>query len=358
MTTVGSNTKLGIEYAQQGHKEAALAYLRRAVTTEPINAEVWLWLAHLTPNLEEYRHCVNQALILAPEHPTALRMQQDIDYQNHGSPPNEAAQTSQALRKTDTSHKRRRRILILLNLIVLALAGGFAGQYVLNRVTVEDLEGFLPFFEEQHKQVQFAVGNEDETFRFQVEIPRTWYLADIGSPSWQEQREQLRATYGDQANQFLAEVESDISATERIEATGEFATAAYIVETSVVHIVENPFLAPSLRVLSVQNLPADYDNNSCDTMRALAAQVQNSIQDQENFIGIEVWEQPSKQCLYYIQTQETIENHPVRVYSIGIPVTDTQIANWVLVVPAEAWRNYSESLNRLFDSLQFMATTN
>jgi hypothetical protein len=65
----------GIQLAQQGRKTEALAYLREAVQREPINAEVWLWLAHVTPDRLEYQNCVMQALRLEPNHPIGRQMQ-------------------------------------------------------------------------------------------------------------------------------------------------------------------------------------------------------------------------------------------------------------------------------------------
>jgi hypothetical protein len=70
-----SNAITGIQLAQNGRKMEALAYLREAVRREPINAEVWLWLAHVTPDAQEYQNCVYQALVLAPNHVIARQMQ-------------------------------------------------------------------------------------------------------------------------------------------------------------------------------------------------------------------------------------------------------------------------------------------
>ena|SRR5690606_37141301 len=69
------NTMQGIQLAQIGRKNEALAYLREAVQQEPINEEVWLWLAHVTPDVHEYQNCVYQALLLSPNHNVARQMQ-------------------------------------------------------------------------------------------------------------------------------------------------------------------------------------------------------------------------------------------------------------------------------------------
>jgi hypothetical protein len=69
------NALTGIQLAQSGRKAEALAYLREAVHREPANAEVWLWLAHVTPDVREYQNCVYQALHLSPNHVIARQMQ-------------------------------------------------------------------------------------------------------------------------------------------------------------------------------------------------------------------------------------------------------------------------------------------
>ena len=72
------NTMQGIQLAQIGRKNEALAYLREAVQQEPINEEVWLWLAHVTPDVHEYQNCVYQALLLSPNHNVARQMQDTL----------------------------------------------------------------------------------------------------------------------------------------------------------------------------------------------------------------------------------------------------------------------------------------
>jgi hypothetical protein len=70
-----TNARKGIELAQTNQRLDALAYLRRAVQYEPPHPEVWLWLAHVSPDVNEYRNCVYQALRLDPYHMVARQMQ-------------------------------------------------------------------------------------------------------------------------------------------------------------------------------------------------------------------------------------------------------------------------------------------
>jgi hypothetical protein len=80
------NALTGIQLAQAGRKMEALAYLREAVQREPVNAEVWLWLAHVTPDGREYQNCVYQALHLEPHHVIARQMQAAL-MQSTNQPP-------------------------------------------------------------------------------------------------------------------------------------------------------------------------------------------------------------------------------------------------------------------------------
>lgn len=76
----------GIRLAQTGRTMEALAYLREAVQSEPVNAEVWLWLAHVTTDMREYQNCVYQALQLQPNHLIARQMQAALMQGSPGQP--------------------------------------------------------------------------------------------------------------------------------------------------------------------------------------------------------------------------------------------------------------------------------
>lgn len=73
-----SNARTGIELARAGRRWEALAYLRQAVQNEPPHPEVWLWLAHVSNDLNEYRNCVYQALQLDAYHMVARQMQEAL----------------------------------------------------------------------------------------------------------------------------------------------------------------------------------------------------------------------------------------------------------------------------------------
>lgn len=68
----------GIAFAQSNQRLEALSFLRQSVQSEPPHPEVWLWLAHVSPDINEYRNCVYQALKLDAYHMVARQMQEAL----------------------------------------------------------------------------------------------------------------------------------------------------------------------------------------------------------------------------------------------------------------------------------------
>lgn len=138
-----SNALQGIQLAQNGHKTDALAYLRESVQREPVNAEVWLWLAHVTPDIHEYQNCIYQALLLDPNHVVARQMQEAIlqlqysgqfpQFPNTGQMP--AAQAQAPIRHTAemnqnvllNAQKRQRRRWWLQRCLFITVGGTLIG---------------------------------------------------------------------------------------------------------------------------------------------------------------------------------------------------------------------------------------
>jgi hypothetical protein len=126
------NALQGIQLAQQGRKMEALAHLREAVQREPVNAEVWLWLAHVTPDVHEYQNCVYQALLLSPNHQTARQMQDALMQTNSVQVQPFSGGTSQmnpdVLQNVQKRQRRRRiwRRVLLLAIIGFVLGGAGA----------------------------------------------------------------------------------------------------------------------------------------------------------------------------------------------------------------------------------------
>ncbi len=341
MNPVGINTQTGIELARQGHTVEALAYLRQAVSTEALTADVWLWLAHVTPDREEYRHCVAQALALQPDHPTALRMQQDIRFQNDGlSPPLTATQTARTMHQPYARQQRWRRWAVLLVAILLVGGCGLAWQALAPGLNADTLRDWLPFFEEQ-RRLQFAVGDEDEVFRFRVDVPRTWYLADEDSPSWVAERNRLQSEFAENdAALDWRSLETNLNDVTRDAETGVFEQPIIIVETESAQINANPASVAQLRLLAVTTPERAPGDDLCDTLRALADDTQ------EGFIAAEFRTQEDR-CLYYTHFQ----SGNVRDIRLNIPVDEARVAQWQLRIPDAQYNDYDEAVTRILDSL-------
>ncbi|MFP4321780.1 MAG: hypothetical protein ACLFTK_04935 [Anaerolineales bacterium] len=365
MTHAGLYTQMGIELARNGNTVEALAYLRHAVTMEDITAEVWLWLAHVTPDPEEYRHCVAQALYLQPEHPTALRMQQDIKLQAEGVPPPVmATQAAQTLDQPHVRRQRGRRIVSLLLAIVVVAACGLFANVALQDVDTDQLRARVPFLQ-TYKRLQFTVevntdpaaeeaSQPSEAYRFRVDVPETWFLADEDSPSWVAARNRLQAEFppeGTEPNRWRA-LEANLSEITRRAAGVDFAQPVVIIETDVEQVRVSPRTAPQLQLVAVGPSEAS-DEDACATLRAA---LPADAQDRDGFIAAEFLERDDATCLYYIHTQTPNDTElEVHTYRIYLTLQDAQeasfIAEWVLRIPETLYDEYAASAERIIASL-------
>ena len=136
-----NNAQQGIQLAQNRRSTEALAYLRESVQREPVNAEVWLWLAHVTSDIHEYQNCVYQALLLDPNHVIARQMQDGLlQLQYSGQIPqfNQSGQmpvAQQPIRHTAEmnqavllqAQKRQRRRWWMQRCLIIAVGGTLLG---------------------------------------------------------------------------------------------------------------------------------------------------------------------------------------------------------------------------------------
>ena len=354
MFNIGPNTQIGVDLAQQGRKAEALPYLRRAVTSEIDHPEVWLWLAHVSPDMNEFRNCVYQALRLNPEHPTAQRMQQDIDLQAYGSPPPIAA--ADAARNLDQPHARRRRvrrILILLNIIALVTVCGWGSTQYLKDVDSDDINSVFPLFEDS-KRIRFSVGEEEVAYNFQVDIPETWFLADVGSPSWRAERDRLQQEFPPEEGQtnIWRAVEFDLGQVTREPQTGEYMQSVAIIETASERIAANPDAVAMLQLVAVQQLS---NGNSCASLRALAAEEESTSSTLNSFVQAEVREREGGECAYYTHFTDTNdEDADIQFFRITIPVKEQEIAVWHASLPADQFEeHYEAAIDLIIETLKF-----
>ena len=352
MFKMGPNAQAGIELAQQGRKLEALAYLRRAVTSEPVTADVWLWLAHVTNDVQEYRNCVAQALRLQPDHATARRMQLDLDYQSHGMPPPvTGSHTVHQLDKRASGLRRWRRVLILINAILLVTICGWGSAQLLRRVSTEDLNNFIPLLEES-KRLQFSVGAEDDLYNFQVDVPKSWSLADSGSPSWRAERDRLQEEFPseDSSRNPWREMQTDLSAVSREPNTGAFSRPVIIVETDSEKVKADPVHPPLLALLAVERLPESASNTGCLALGQLAESQKQSAASSPDFIEADVRARSSDDCLYYLEFRDNTAQ--TRYLQIFVPVGAEQLAVWQVTIPASLYDDYENAIDTILNSLR------
>jgi len=346
-----NNTYAGIQLAQEGRRVEALAYLRRAVMTEPVSAEVWLWLAHVSPDPLEYRACVQHALALQSDHPTALRMQQDIEFQDKGLPPPIlAVDAAQTLSGKDKRSVRGRRILLLLLAIVMVGGCGFLGRSLLGNIDTGELGTVLPFLEQPDQSLQFSIENTQEIFQFGVDVPAGWILADSGSPKWRSTRDQLQAQFPPEpgAENFWRTLESDFGKAERDPISGEFIQPLAIIETTPSHISKSPNLVGHMLLVAIE----DYPDTSCPSLRQLAEEQRQVTSQSSAFVALAVRERQSGGCIY---VREYIHNQATRFFQLVIPVGASQLALWNLTLPESLYQDtYRTSAERIINSLQYI----
>lgn len=356
MITPGYYTQAGIELAQQGRKPEALAYLRQAVNTEPTSAEVWLWLAHVTPDVHEYRYCVRQALNLQPGHPTAQRMQQDLDYQSGGmSPPVQASGVVQTLEETQSKGLRWRRILILLNAIVMVAIIGRVGMSASENEFLNDrwadLKEILSLEDNSTHRLNFEVGKNEAAFQFEVEVPQTWFPADTGSPSWREQRDRLDAEFPANGVDFWREIQTDPGEVLLNPNTGEFSKAVYLVETDFKKLSATSTLQPAnLRLVGIQNLPEGIPNTGCVALGELAKLEADAAQEKASFEKSDVVARSSEDCIYYLEYRDS-ETH---FWDVRVPVGANRLAIWQITVPDKLSDDYKAAAKRILNTLRYL----
>jgi hypothetical protein len=358
MAQFGSNTQLGIQLAQQGRKVEALPYLRHAVMTEPATAEVWLWLAHVSPDLAEYRNCVHQALVLDATHPTALRMQQDLDFQAWGAPPPIAAPlASQAMDRGQASSRRLRRILLLVIAIVLVIGCGRGALWLSQNVDENDLNRVIPF-QASTKRIQFAVGLEQSAYAFSAEIPRTWVLADSGSPSWRAERDRLQAEFPNEAGQvnLWRSLEADLGEIQRDPSTGDLSQAVSIVEADSAIIQTVYPSLPTIQLTALQALPPQALDNGCEAMRLLAGEAEQRLSQQAGYLSTQVKQRDNRDCIYYSEFSDDTGPVPLRVLELVMPILDDQLGRWEIRLPEAQYEEYQTALDRFMATVRSLET--
>ncbi|MBN1679478.1 MAG: tetratricopeptide repeat protein [Anaerolineae bacterium] len=388
------NLMRGIQLVQAQRKDEALAYLRHAARHEPINADGWLWLAAATDDYEEYRHCVNQALTIDPQHPVARRMREQLDRQAYwargGSVPAAVppqaryaadvpyAEPVPALQDTAAQHRpsRLRRVLRVLTLvIVLSGIGVGIGVLAMSGFVQDTLEDWLT--DGDTHTLTFTVG-ADPGFRFTVDVPSSWLPADTDSPSWRDTRDDLLAQFPTVQGQIgvWEQADESFSSAVRDPVYGAVLPNVRLIETDPAAVKRDGMLAVLTlqEIVPLPDLPEGETGTTCDRMRLLEQRFADNgsltaMRDVELLEAALARRDVFDDCVYTIHRRYTNqlphqvtfplspEQAPTATRSVmlAVPVQGERYAVWFMTFADSAYDDYENTVNGVIGSLVFDA---
>jgi hypothetical protein len=398
-----SKTQMGIQLAQQGRRQDALAYLRQAVQVEPANPEVWLWLAHVSPDINEYRNCIYQALMLDPNHPTALQMQGALNqavgqqpsysqpaypnpnsgYQpnfasvpspqvynppSYGTAPNYGSGASQPL-YTDNAllhnlerqrrrGRRLRRWVALFLFFGMLIGCGVGLRFLLVSEMFKDWFYGLEWFNER-QTVNFDIDAADNVTQWAVEVsvPETWLLADNRVQTWRDTRDVLKTEFAlaDGTPSIWEGVEADISEIEVDPTTGIVEPPVTLIETDRDAIQRDGQHIVRLQLMKISPYPTGTQGDGCQRIRALSQVEASTLQPQAGSeVSYKVQTQNDGHCIYVIhyENETGAAELPEHVYVLKVPAGDDSYAEWQLIVLDQSHADYLDDINEVIESLQ------
>ncbi len=396
-----SKTQMGIQLAQQGRRQEALAYLRQAVQSEPPNAEVWLWLAHVSPDINEYRNCVYQALLLDANHPVARQMQTALNqpsgqpnpaYSGYSAyptyPASQPAATSVAqpaygtyslgssqpfytdnalinnLERKRNRGRRVRRWIALLFFFGMLIACGVGLRFLFLSDAFEDWFYNLSWFDNS-RAVHFTVNAADNVTQWEIEVdvPETWLLADERVESWRSTRDRLKTDYSlaDGSPTIWESVEADISQIVVDPTNGVVQPPVTLIETDGDAIDRDGQNIARLQLTQIKTYPPGIQGDDCQKMNAMTQVDQATLQPQaDSQVSYKVQNQANGRCIYVLYYRN--ENGPSQlaetVYVLKVPVDDLTYAEWQLSVLEQSRADYESAINKIIDTLQVRASVN
>jgi hypothetical protein len=371
------NLMHGIQLVQAGRLPDALPYLRLAARTEAIPADGWLWLAAATDDREEYRHCVNQALHLAPGHPVAQRMLGELNRQEPWAWSGGTSGTGYPPVRVATGQMARgRRILRALAVLVIAAACvGAVAALALSTSVSDTVRGWLE--STNARALEFSVGTLP-TYRFRVQVPDTWLPANEDDPAWREARADLEAAFPppDGLVSAWAQVGASFSAAVRDPVYGEIVPPLRVVETDP-DALERDGLVTALTLEEIVPLPALEDDTPatvCDRMRLLEEQARSgealAPRPGEETLESRVVERGGADgCAVLIQRRATgltpqqvpfalaPDRAPDAVRSVvfAVPTSEARYAVWRLTLAESATGHYDRTIETIADTLRRVA---
>ncbi len=345
------NAQMGVQLAQAGNKADALSYLRRAVQSEPVNAEVWLWLAHVTPDLQEYRHCVYQALAKEPNHTIARQMhdalvriyprlsasrpQPQISYvfPSESKPlvVDDALVSSVELQQRVRG--RRRLLAIIAAFFILIGMATVIGLILTNQQQAKT----------SNQTTIRVLGANDTVWQFELEVPESWLLADSNSADWVAARERLAETWPDV--DVWAQVETDINSVV-VSETGSVTPQITLIETDPGAIPENPTRLQLRRIISVSD-------TTCEGMRQLAENRQAELQT-DSVVSNQIVEQAPDRCIFVVHFEgfSGYTQMMEHIYVMQIPANEEAVAEWHLTVADAEHETYQEAIQQVIRTLR------
>ncbi|PJF44569.1 MAG: hypothetical protein CUN55_03295 [Phototrophicales bacterium] len=365
--------RIGIQLAQQGRRTEAIHYLRQATRQEPQHPEVWLWLAHVTPSLEEYRYCVQQAIRLAPHHQTARQMEAALrnipalpaqvpnatlpntDSMNVRVPSQPFVVDEHLVNRMQRQRKKRslRQKLILFTVITLVIGLLGAVGIILGRNLIENSNSNTATPHELWLTIQ--TNTQTLPIRFRMQTPPSWIVADAASPQWASISQSLAEVPAIQAN--WAGFAANLSAIQINPADDSLETPVTIVETNFDSIIASGGYPLRLQLIRLGAIYASMDDASCTGLQQLAAEQQNTIATSgitATILENQVVQQPSGNCVYVIHYFGTsaISGQDEHIYVIYVPVGTTSLAEWHLTVVDISHDQYRPMIEQLLESIR------
>jgi hypothetical protein len=391
------NLMQGIHLVQSGRKTEALAYLRHAAQTEVLTAEGWLWLAAATDDLEEYRRCVSEALLLDPRHPVAVQMRDELDRlerwepkpgggsqpspgvfpasssqgysasQGFGAPSQNAAALYPSVRKWS-----RWRAAVLL--LIVGVAAAVIAVVALSGVIQDTARQWLDI--QQMQTLDFTVG-ELPGYHFRVEVPQSWVPANTDNQSWRDRRDVLMAVFpaADGQSSAWEQVEASFVTAVVDPFSGRMLPPIRVVETDE-KLLNESAVVPALTLREIMPFPSPPQGtaaDACARMRLVEDQFRagGNLTSQADMTVIEekvIARKDQRDCVFRLHRRYlhgvppqtavplTAERMPdtTREITLAVPVGADRYALWQITFADSAYGEYAHAVDLITQTLEYL----
>jgi hypothetical protein len=391
------NLMQGIHLVQSGRKMEALAYLRHAAQTEVLTAEGWLWLAAATDDLEEYRRCVSEALLLDPHHPVAVQMRGELDRLERWGPkagggsqpaPNEPpASSSQGYPVSPGFDARSQNVAALyppvrrwsrwrvpILLLIVGVAAAVIVVVALSGVVQDTARRWLDI--QQMQTLDFTVG-EMPGYHFQVEVPQSWVPANTDNKSWRDRRDALMAVFPAADGQSSAWQQMEVSfGTAVVDPfSGRMLPPVRVIETDEKSLKESG-VVPALTLREIMPFPSPTQGTAADTcarMRLVEDQFRagGNLTSQADMTVIEekvITRKDQRDCVFRLHRRYLHGVPPqtavplaagrtpdtTREITLAVPVGADRYALWQITFADSAYGDYAHAIDLITRTLEYL----